>query len=105
MSLFIGGACLASYADRGIGKKKGKVQLNITTQNNSLKKSLAFNLKTGLKYTGSLLNVKNNGNTMISSSLVTYQKGNSVYIIPYKQKKLTTEVKKGYTGLKLIITP
>lgn len=96
------GTMLVSFADRGIGKKsKSKVLLNINT-NNSFKNSLSFNLKAGLKYKGSLLsNPQQPGST--PTELVTYQKGNSIYIIPYKQKIIVPEIKQGYTGLKLII--
>ena len=99
------GAMLVSFADRGAGKKsRNKVVLNINTNNNSLKNSISFNLKAGLKYKGSLLsNTQQQNNSIVSNELVTYQKGNSIYIIPYKQKISVPEIKQGYTGLKLII--
>lgn len=98
------GSMYVSFADRGIGKKsKNKINLNISTAG-SLKNSISFNLKTGLKYKGSLLtSTEQQNNTYTSSGLVTYQKGNSIYIIPYKQKIIVPEIKQGYTGLKLII--
>lgn len=98
------GTMLVSFADRGIGKKsKTKVLLNINTSN-SFKNSISFNLKAGLKYKGSLLaNTQQQTNSLISTELVTFQKGNSIYILPYKQKVIVPEIKQGYTGLKLII--
>lgn len=99
------GSMLVSFADRGIGKKsKNKVLLNINI-NNSLRNSLSFNLQTGLKYKGSLISSDEQQSNSFTSSteLVTYQKGNSIYLIPYKQKILVPEIKQGYTGLKLII--
>ncbi len=98
------GTMLISFADRGIGKKsKSKIILNINT-NNAFKNSISFNLKAGLKYKGSLLsNPQYQNNSLIFTELVTYQKGNSIYIVPYKQKILVPEIKQGYTGLKLII--
>ncbi|HRN92549.1 MAG TPA: hypothetical protein PLE75_06570 [Ferruginibacter sp.] len=103
-ALVTGGTIWASYADRGIGKKKGKVKLNIVNTNNNIKSNLSFNLKTGLKYTGTLLPATNaRGNA--SNYLVTFQKGNSVYIIPYKHKAISSEIRQGYTGLKLVIKP
>ncbi len=100
----LSGNMLISLADRGIGKKsKNKITLNIPT-NNSFKNALTFNLKTGLKYKGSILkDVKTENHSLISTNLVTYQKGNTVYIIPYKQKIIVPEIKQGYTGVKLII--
>lgn len=92
----------SALADRGIGKKsKNKVMLNISTQN--LKTSIPFNLKSGLRYTGSLLSSRQFLNQSVSNTLVTFQKGNTVYIIPYKQKVLIPEIRQGYTGMKLVI--
>ena len=97
------GMMFSSFADRGIGKKKSRITINIKAPV-SFNSSLNFNLRTGLKYTGSLVNTSvtnsNNFNT-----LVTYTKGNSVYILPYKQKVLVADVQQGYTGTKLIIRP
>lgn len=99
------GTMLVSFADRGIGKKsKTKVLLNINT-NNAIRNSVSFNLKAGLKYKGSLLSNTQQPNSLTSTELVTYQKGNSIYIVPYKQKIIVPEIKQGYTGLKLIIKP
>ncbi len=101
----LNGIVLTTMADKGVGKNKKKVSLNIDTAG-SLSKSLSFNLKSGLKYRGSLLNkVETSKNTLSFNSLITYQKGNTIYIIPYKQKMLVPEVKPGYTGMKLIIKP
>jgi len=98
------GAALSALADRGIGKKsKSKVTLNISTPT-ILRNSVSLNLKSGLRYTGSSLVTQHTlNNSMISNTLVSYQKGNTVYIIPYKQKIVVPEVKPGYTGMKLII--
>ena len=94
-----------TFADRGAGKRnKLKTLLNINT-NYSLKNSLSANIKTGLTYKGSLLtgNRQVIGTSVISNSLMTYQKGNITYIIPYKQKMMMPEMTQGYTGIKLII--
>jgi hypothetical protein len=100
------GIAFSALADKGIGKKsKAKVNLNITTTN-SLRNSISFNLKSGLKYTGSLLvNQQSTGNAILSNTLVTYQKGNTVYIIPHRQVIAMPEMRQGYTGMKLIIKP
>ena len=53
--LMLSGIGFSAMADKGIGKKnKSKVTLNINT-GNSLRNSISVNLKSGLKYTGSLL--------------------------------------------------
>lgn len=102
--LMFSGIGFSAMADKGIGKKnKSKVTLNIHT-GNSLRNSVALNLKTGLKYTGSLLaNQQVNGTSYLNNTLLTYQKGNTVYIIPHKQVFAVPEMKQGYTGIKLVI--
>ena len=99
------GIVYTSSADKGLGKNKKRVSLNISTVG-TVSKSLSFNLKSGLKYRGSLLNrVESSKNNISYNSLITYQKGNTIYIVPFKQKMLIPEVKQGYTGMKLIIKP
>jgi hypothetical protein len=92
---------LPAWADRGVGKKgKTKVfSLNLYTPS-SLRSSVSLNLKSGLIYKGSTLGT-NAGSS--NRSIISYQKGNNVYVLPYKQKVAIPEVKQGYTGLKLII--
>jgi hypothetical protein len=106
IAVLLNGLMLSSFADRGISKKaKTKVTLNINTTKSSFSNNLSFNLKSGLKYKGSLLTgtTKTTPNTVIQGTVVTYQKGNSVYVIPYKQKIIVPEMRQGYTGVKLII--
>jgi len=102
------GTAFSAMADRSIGKKSkstARVTLNISTPS-TLKNSLSLNFKYGLKYTGSVLTTtQSSGNSMLRNTMVTYQKGNTTYIIPYKQKIIMPEVKPGYTGMKLIIRP
>lgn len=101
----LAGIAYSAFADRGIGKKsKNRVALNISTAN-GFRNSISLNLKTGLKYTGSLLVQQNNGSNLLSNNLVTYQKGNTVYIVPSKQVNLVSDANKVFTGMKLIIKP
>lgn len=100
----LNGLMLTSWADRGVGKKKAKVALNLV--NVSTSSNLSLNLKTGLKYKGSLLSgTTANKTTVTYNNLITYQKGNTIYIIPNKQKVVVPEMKQGYTGMKLILKP
>lgn len=98
------GVANVAMADRGVGKKnKNKTILNISTPS-TLRNSIAFNLKSGLRYKGSLLSTTNTvGNSILYNSLITYQKGNITYIIPYKHKIVVPEIKQGYTGMKIIL--
>jgi hypothetical protein len=102
--LMLSGIGFSAMADKGIGKKsKSKVTLNINTTN-TLRNSIAINLKSGLKYTGNLLAGQQvNGSAYFNKTLLTYQKGNTVYIIPHKQVFAVPDMKPGYTGMKLII--
>jgi hypothetical protein len=101
------GQLITSYADRGAGKKRSKVVLNIKMPT-TFTKSLDFNLKNGMKYTGSFLSpLATNKTTTFSpfkfNTIITYKKGNSIYIVPYKQKVFVADSRQGYAGTKLII--
>lgn len=92
---------LSALADRGIGKKnKARVfTLNISTPS-TIRNAVSLNLRSGLTYKGSSLGSAN-GNS--AKSIISYQKGNNVYVLPYKHKIAVPELTQGYTGLKLII--
>lgn len=100
--LLVCGVCLYAFADRGGFVKKNKTQLNIKTDGN-LKNSIPFNLKSGLTYRGSfMMNRQQIGNSIVSDAYISYKKGNTVYILPYKQKILIPEYSQ-QDGYKLII--
>lgn len=89
-------------ADRGGFIKKNRTHLNIPLKG-TLKNSIAFNLKSGINYKGSfLLNTQQVGNAFVSDAFVSYKKGNTIYILPYKQKILIPEYSQK-DGYKLII--
>lgn len=98
------GIGFSAFADRGVGKKsKSRVELNMSVKG-GLKNSVSLNLRTGLQYTGSLISNNYATNTgTVTGNLITYQKGNTVYIIPSKRVSVVPDVKQGYTGTKLII--
>jgi hypothetical protein len=97
------GVMFTSWADRGVGKKKTSITLNLGSKPS---KNLSFNLKTGLKYKGSLLSSTESVKSGLQlNNVVTYQKGNNIYIIPFKQNVVVPEVKPGYTGMKVILKP
>ena len=100
--LLVCGVCLFAFADRGGFVKKNKTQLNIKI-NGNLKNSIQFNLKSGLNYRGSFLtNQQQIGSSIVSDAYISYKKGNTVYILPYKQKILIPEYSQK-DGYKLII--
>lgn len=80
------GVCLLASADRGRFDLKKKITLNINPENN-LRSAVAFNLKSGLVYKGStLMKQETVGNSIISDVMISYKKGNTIYILPYKQR-------------------
>ncbi len=91
-------------ADKGVGRKnRVKTTLNITAPSH-ICNYIAFNLKSGLSYKGSLLNSRTTlGNSIMNRSIITYQKGNTTYIVPYKTKISIPDVQPGYTGVKIIL--
>ena len=101
----LNGIMLTTWADKGVGKNRKKIEISSATSINTYTKYLSFNLKTGLKYKGTLLSSSEAGKSLLYNTLVTYQKGNTIYIVPYKQKMVVPEIKQGYTGMKLIIKP
>ena len=92
-----------AIADRGTGRKnKTKVALNIITPS-SLRNSISFNLRTGLTYTGSLLTSQQTiGSSIMNNSIITYEKGNTIYIIPYKHRIIMPDIRPGYSGIKIM---
>ncbi len=96
------GICLIASADRGGFIKKDKTKLNIATAG-SLKNSISFNLKSGVIYRGSyLFNRIRTENSLVSDEILSYKKGNTIYLLPYKQKIFIPQYTQG-EGYKLII--
>ncbi len=101
--LMVCGVCLIASADRGGFIRKDKTRLNIATTPGNLKCSIVFNLKSQLSYRGSFfMNQRQIGNTLVSDALISYKKGNTIYLLPYKQKILIPEYTQA-EGYKLII--
>ena len=102
VAVLVCGICVFAFADRGGFVKKNKARLNIET-NGNLKNSIPFNLKSGLSYRGSFFtNSQKIGNTMVSDAYISYKKGNTIYILPYKQKVLIPQYSQE-EGYKLIL--
>jgi hypothetical protein len=109
ISLFIfllTGTALVAFADRGISRKaKSKAQVNINT-NAGFKNNFTLNPHSGLKYKTTISN--NNCAQDVNchteqNNLVTYQKGNTVYILPVKHKILSPDNENGLNVPKVII--
>ena len=86
-SLTIGIVALALASSGGGDKKRSAVRSDITPLNSS-----GFTLKSGPKYTGSLMySAQKNKSFVLYSTVVTYQKGNTIYVLPYKYKMNTAK--------------
>lgn len=85
----IGAVALAAVASSGGGKKKSEAPLKpIYTP---IRTTNGFTLKAGPSYTGShILSAERNRNFITYSTVVTYQKGNTVYIMP-QQVRMNTK--------------
>lgn len=97
-------AATFAFADRGgFGRKdKKRVVLDIANAAN-LKYSILTNLRAGFIYKGSLsLNQYKTNSAVISNSIMSFKKGNTMYILPYKQKVMIPEYNRT-TGYKVII--
>ena len=103
--LFLFGNTLYSFADRGLRKKsKSNINLNINTRS-SFSGSLHYNLTSGLKESDTYSQfVKTSKYQGVNTQIKAYQKGNTVYLVSSKHK-ITSEVKPGYSGLKLTVNP
>lgn len=102
--LFLCGLGVLTYADRGGITRKDKPQLNIELHG-TLKNSIPFNLKSGIVFRGSeILNTRRIGNSLVSESVISYKKGNTTYLLPYKQRILIPQYS-AKDGYKLIIRP
>ena len=100
------GICLIAAADRGGFVKKNKAQLNVVN-NGNLKNSIVFTLRSQigsqLSYKESfLMNQRQIGNAIVNDALISYKKGNTIYLLPYKQKMVMPQYTQA-EGYKLII--
>lgn len=104
VALLFSGTMLSGFADRGISKRKTPAN-NLFIASDSPGSHITLSLKTGLKYKGSLLSGVSavSANSLTYNSYVKFQKGNTIYLVPYKQKVIVPEIRQGYTGFKLII--
>jgi len=79
------GLAVLTFASMGGGKKSKTTAVKndfvpIRTTN-------GFTLKSGPLYKGSsIISQEKNKNTLVMNSLMTYQKGNTTFIMPYQQK-------------------
>jgi hypothetical protein len=76
-----------SFASKGGGGEKKNKSVPLKTEFTPIRTTGNFTLKSSLNYSGSFfLGQERTKNTISFNSLVTYEKGNSIFIMPYKYK-------------------
>lgn len=105
--LILSGIVFASYADRGINKRaKKKISVHIPAEIQSGKSAL--NATNNATYKGSVLNNCEDECAPQSASghyLMTYQKGNSLFILPVRQKVFLSDGEHSSTIPRLVVKP
>lgn len=85
---------ILSFGSSGGGGDKNKSRLNFNKDFTTIRTTGGFTLKAGPLYGGSqLLNIQRQKDVVLLNSVITYQKGNTTFILPYKYKmsKQTTK--------------
>ena len=81
--LGIAGFAVASMG----GEKRNKKSSKITADFTPIRTSAGFTLKAGPSYKGSMIfNQEKTAGHLSFNTLITYQKGNTTYIMPYNHK-------------------
>jgi hypothetical protein len=94
-SLIIGfvmiGTVVLALASSGGGKNKKNSLASSKQGFTPNKSSYGLTLKAGPNYTGSYIYSSQRNNVVSYNTLVTYQKGNTIFILPYKYKLNTSK--------------
>ena len=85
---------ILTFASSGGGGGDKNKNRNFNKDFTTIRTSGGFTLKAGPMYGGSqLMNVRSQKNVVCLSGVVTYQKGNATFILPYKSKMSKPAVK------------
>jgi len=80
-----------AVASKGGGGDKKKDNTSLKTNFTPIRTTNGFTLKAGPSFSGSfVLGAEKTNNYVSFNTLVTYEKGNSIYIIPYRYKVNTS---------------
>jgi hypothetical protein len=91
--LLISGSAAASFATLGDGKKKSDLPKNSLLSSRTIKPG-TFSLRSGYTYRGTqVINTKIPKKYISLNNTITYQKGNTTYIVPLKKKIILDRVK------------
>lgn len=80
--------CVAGLAFASMGgEKRNKKSSSVKTAFTPIRTTSGFTLKAGPAYKGSMTFSQSNANGKLSyNTLITYQKGNTTYIMPFKHR-------------------
>ena len=80
-----------AFASKGGGGDKKKDNTSLKTNFTPIRTTGGFTLKAGPSFSGSfVLGAQKTNNYVSFNTLVTYEKGNSIYIMPYRYKVNTS---------------
>ena len=90
------GAVALALASSGGGDKKRTETLR-KSDFTPIRTTNGFTLKAGPAYTGShVFSVRNSSNYITTNTVVTYQQGNKVFILPYKSRVYVAPVNNSF---------
>jgi len=93
VTILVGTASIACFATLGDGGKKSMAPKSLLTQKANAYNFKSFSLKSGYQYRGSQpFSLEQDKNFIMLNTVVTYQKGNSTYIVPMKKKVLLDKI-------------
>ena len=76
-----------AFASKGGGGEKKAANSSLKTNFTPIRTTNGFTLKTGPSFSGSfILGTEKTANYVSFNTLVTFEKGNSIYIMPYRYK-------------------
>ena len=74
-----------AFASKGGGGDKKNVVADMKNDFTPISASRGFTLRSGYSFSGSyVLSQQKNTNTISLNTMITYQKGNTVYLMPYR---------------------
>ncbi|GAO44183.1 hypothetical protein [Flavihumibacter petaseus] len=87
----VAAACLLTVAGLAFasmgGEKRGKKTTTVKSEFTPIRTTSGFTLKAGPVYKGSMIFNQSTANGQLSlNSVITYQKGNTTYIMPYNHR-------------------
>lgn len=93
---YLGGLLVALFLSVGVFAVDGIVMKSKSTKSSfsNMKKNLTLSLREGFYYKDNKsFGYRKNGGTSAFNSVITYQKGNVTYIMPYRNKVILNKFK------------